>query len=72
MKTNNIIFHTTNSEEMNALKAFGKALRLKFEIITGEKAYNPEFVEKILSGEQDVKNGKGTVITMDDLNSLWK
>ena len=34
-----------------------------------ESAYDPEFVKKILQGREDVKNGKGVKIKIED---LWK
>ena len=71
MKTQGIfIAHPQTSEEVSALKAFMKALKIKFEI--KDKTYNPEFVEKIKQSREDYKNGKGKVMTMDELNSLWK
>jgi hypothetical protein len=72
MKTSNVIFHPTTNEELNALKAIGKALRLKFEITKAEHTYNSEFVKKIKRGEQDILDGKGITVNMDDLNKLWK
>jgi len=65
-----IIFEPSTSEQANALKAFAKAFKLKFEV--KEKPYNPEFVAKIEKSRQDYKDGKGKAISMDELNSLWK
>jgi hypothetical protein len=73
MQTQNIfIAHPTNTEQVNALKAFVKALKIKFEITTAETPYNQEFVDKILQGDEDFKAGKGKKMTMDELNGLWK
>jgi hypothetical protein len=73
MQTQNVfIAHPTNTEEVNALKAFVKALKIKFEITTAEKPYDQEFVDKILQGDEDFKAGKGKKITVDELNGLWK
>lgn len=33
------------------------------------KEYNPEFVAKIKQGEQDIKDGKGIRVTLDE---IWK
>jgi len=69
MQTNNIfIVHPANAEQVNALKAFVKALKIKFEITT-EEAYNPEFVAKIQESRQQYKEGKFTVTKTED---LWK
>ena len=63
--------HTENKEQVNALKAFMKALKIKFEI-TKDVPYNQEFVKKIKQSKEDYKNGKGKVMSIDELNSLWK
>lgn len=68
---NSIIFHPTNQEEFEALKAFAKALKIKFEVAK-EKAYNKEFVDKVLQGDKDIAKGKGKKITLEELNDLWK
>lgn len=72
MKTSDIIIaHPGSDDKFEALKAFMKALKIKFEI-TKEKPYDPEFVAKIEKSREDYKNGKGRKITLDELNSLWK
>ena len=72
MKTDNIfIIHTETPEQENALKAFAKALKMKFEVAK-ERPYNPDFVAKIERGRQDYEEGKGVVMSLDELNSLWK
>jgi subtilase family serine protease len=62
-----IIVHPKNKEQLLALKAFIKALKIDFTI---EKSpYNPEFVAKIKRSEQQMKAGKGISIAVED---LWK
>jgi hypothetical protein len=69
MQTENIfIVHPATHEQEHALKAFAKALKIKFEVKT-EKAYNPEFVSKIEESRQQYKEGNCTVIKTED---LWK
>jgi hypothetical protein len=71
METTNIfIAHPTTSEQADALKAFFKALKIKFEVT--EKPYDPDFVAKIEKGRQDFAEGKGTIMSIDQLNDLWK
>ncbi len=74
MKTENIfIAHPQTNEQLEALKAFMRALKIKFEISTKQSDnYNPEFVEKVLQGDKDIAEGKGKKITLDELNKLWK
>ncbi len=72
METINIIAHTNDDSQIQAIKAFMKALKIKFELSKKESPYNPEFVKKIKQGDEDLKNGKGRTITLDELDSLWK
>jgi hypothetical protein len=71
MEAINIIAHPSNDEQANTLKAFMKAMKIKFEV-SNHKPYNPEFVAKILQGDEDKKAGKGRTVTMEELNNLWK
>jgi hypothetical protein len=68
---NIFIAHPTTAEQVDALKAFVKALKIKFEI-TNEKMYNTDFVAKIEKGRQDFTEGKGKIMSIDQLNDLWK
>ena len=69
VKSNNlIIFHPSSSEEAKALKAFAKALKIKFEIAE-KKPYKNDFVEKIKRSKKEHKEGKDVVIKTDD---LWR
>ncbi len=62
-----IIVHPKNKEQLAAIKAFIKALKIDFTI---EKSpYNPEFVAKIKRSEEQMKAGEGVHIAIED---LWK
>ena len=71
METINIKAQTENLSQIEAIKAFMKALKIKFEL-TKEKPYNPEFVRKIEQGDKDFRSGKGRKISVKELNGLWK
>ncbi|MFZ4520494.1 MAG: DUF2683 family protein [Bacteroidales bacterium] len=71
MQTINITAYTEDASQIEAIKAVMKALKIKFEISKG-KIYHPEFVEKIEQSRQDLMDGKGTVVSMEELNDLWK
>jgi hypothetical protein len=72
MQTDNIfIIHPSTTEQAEALIAFVKALKIKYER-TNERAYNADFVTKIQKSRQDYKKGKGKIMTLDELNQLWK
>jgi uncharacterized protein DUF2683 len=65
-----IVTHPTTSEQVTALKAFVKALKIKFEIKSDEdKPYDPAFVDMILKGDKDFENGNVKTIKTED---LWK
>ncbi len=62
-----LIVHPENKKQLAALKAFMKAFKISFE--EGKSAYEPEFVEMIKQGDEDLKAGKGVVV---DIDNLWK
>ncbi|WP_158861018.1 DUF2683 family protein [Lunatibacter salilacus] len=66
-----IIIHTENREQENALKAFAKALNIKFEVAR-ENPYAPEFVDKVLKGDKDFADGKGVKISLEEFKDLCK
>ncbi len=68
-----IIFkaHAQNGSQIDALKAFMKALKIKFEI-TNEKPYDTVFVDMVLDAEKDIKKGKGKYISSGEFDDLWK
>ena len=69
MQTINITAHPQDDSQVEAVKAFMKALKIKFEI-SKEKPYNAEFVAKIKKSEQEFKNGKFTQVKKVDLQSF--
>ncbi len=68
MKTQDIIVHPSNAQEMNVITAFFEALQIKFEIAK-ESPYNSEFVAKIEKSRQQAAEGKTVHIELDD---IWK
>jgi cytochrome c len=71
MEAINIKAYPADMSQINAIKAFMKALKIKFEV-SKDTPYNSEFVEKIIQGDADFEAGKGRKVTLDELNSLWK
>jgi hypothetical protein len=61
-----IIAYTEDASQIEAVKAFMKALKIKFEI-SKDKPYNPEFVAKIKKSEDDFKKGKFKTVKVEDL-----
>lgn len=70
MKTENtFIIRPETIEQENALKAFIKALKIKFEV-SKEKPYDPDFVAKIKESRQQVKEGKTTRVEKEDIKEF--
>jgi hypothetical protein len=44
-------------------------MNIPYEKSKDNSPYNPKFVAKIKKGEQEIKDGKGITIAIDD---LWK
>jgi len=57
---------------LNALKAFLKALKVKFEIKKAEETYNTDFLNMVIDAEKEIKEGKGIKINSTDFDNLWK
>lgn len=72
MKAIHITAYTEDASKVEALKAVMKALKIEFELTKEGSPYNPEFVEKIQQGDEDLKNGKGRAVTFEELDVLWK
>ncbi len=69
MNTSNVIIaHPVSQDKLESLKAFLKALKIKFEV-SKEEVYNDDFVKMIKKGDEELKNGKGKTV---DLDNLWK
>lgn len=66
-----ITIHPETPEQETALKALAKALKLKFEV-SKEQPYDPDFVAKIKRAQEEIKEGKGKNMPIDELNELWK
>ncbi|WP_298648929.1 DUF2683 family protein [uncultured Proteiniphilum sp.] len=67
MKSINIKAYTDDASQIEALKAFMKALKIKFELSKEQSPYNPEFVEKVLQSRQQAKDRKTTRVKKENL-----
>lgn len=66
---NTFIIHPATTEQENALKAFVKALKIKFEVAK-EKPYDTDFVAKIERSRKDYKEGKFVRLEKEDLQKF--
>ncbi len=70
MKTQNILIaHPTTDEQVAALKAIFKALKIKFELAK-ETPYDKDFVAKIDKSRDQIKKGQVTRIEKEELKKL--
>jgi hypothetical protein len=65
------IVHPVNIEQGSVIKAFFKALQIKFEIVD-EIPYNKDFIDMVLQADDSIKKGKGKLVTSDEFDNLWK
>lgn len=70
MKTQNIIIaHPQTDEQVNVIKAFMKALKIRFEVSKGSP-YNTGFVAKIEKSKKEFENDDFTRIDKNDLQNF--
>ena len=66
-----IVLKNVKKKDLPVLKSLAKSLG--FEIAEKvEKSYNPEFVKEILEAREELKQGKGIKMTLEEIDKLWK
>ena len=70
MQTDTIFIVQPTSEQETALKAFIKALKIKFEVATNDNLYNPQFVSKIKKSKEDFEQGNFVRVKQKDLQNF--
>ena len=65
-----ILLKNVKKKDFPVLKSLAKSLG--FEITTEDKPYNPEFVKEILEAREELKQGKGIKMTLEEIDKLWK
>jgi hypothetical protein len=68
MSEQTFIIQTVTPEQESALKAFVKALKMKFEVT--DKPYNAEFVAKIEKSKKQALEGKVTRVEKENLKEF--
>ncbi|WP_417942939.1 DUF2683 family protein [Flavobacterium sp. RS13.1] len=67
----NITLKNVNKKDFPIFKSLAKSLG--FEIVEEkESPYNPEFVKEILEAREELRQGKGIKMTIEDIDKLWK
>ena len=70
MQTEDIFVVHPTTEQASALKAFIKALKIKFEVVSKDNVYNPSFVAKIKKSKKEFKQGDFVRVDKDNLQSF--
>jgi hypothetical protein len=65
-----LILKNVKKKDLPVLKSLAKSLG--FEIEKEDKPYNPEFVKEILEAREELKQGKGIKMTLEEIDKLWK
>lgn len=66
-----IVLKKVKKKDFDVIKSLAKALG--FEIETKkESPYNQDFVNEILEAEQSIKDGKGVLMSMEEIEALCK
>ena len=68
MNAINFKVYPDDKAQLKAIKSVFKAFKIKFEV-EEEKPYNQEFVARVLSAKEEIKQEKGVKIATKD---LWK
>ena len=66
-----IILKNVKKKDFPILKSLAKSLGFEIEK-EAEKPYNPEFVKEILEAREELKQGKGIKVTIEEIDELCK
>ncbi len=65
-----LILKNVKKKDLPVLKSLAKSLGVEIE--KEDKPYNPEFVKEILEAREELKQGKGIKMTLEEIDKLWK
>jgi hypothetical protein len=65
-----LIVQPKDKEQLAALKAIMKALKIDYKTEKSEKTYSQDFVNKMKKSEEDLKEGRTTQINPADIWNL--
>jgi len=65
-----LIVQPKDKEQLAALKAIMKALKIDYKTEKSEKVYSEDFVNKMKKSEEDLKEGRTTQINPADIWNL--
>ena len=69
----NFTAYLEDPSQLEAITKFMKSKKIRYEVSgDAESYYNIDFINKIKQGDQDLLNGKGKKVTLEELDQLWK
>ena len=66
-----VLLKNVKKKDFPVFKSLAKSLGFEIEE-KADKPYNPEFVKQILEAREELKQGNGVRISMEELDSLLK
>ena len=67
-----LILHPKNKGQLALFKKLAKEMGVLFETKEAETVYSESFVNMVLQGDEDSKNGLGRKVSLEELDDLWK
>jgi len=64
-----LLLKNVQQEHIKLIAELAKTLHIDIEDKSAKVEYDPEFVKKIMKGDDDKKKGKGIKVNIED---LWK
>jgi len=69
----NFTAYLEDPSQLEAIKTFMKSQKIRYEVSGNvESYYDINFINKIKQGDEDLDNGKGKKVTLEELDQLWK
>jgi hypothetical protein len=66
-----LVLKNVKKKDLAIFKSLSKSLGFEIEK-KEDKPYNPEFVKEILEAREELRQGKGIKMTIEEIDQLWK
>ena len=69
-----ILLKNVKKKDFPIFKSLSKSLGFEIDTddVAQEKPYNPDFVKEILEAREELKQGKGVRMSLEEIDKLWK
>jgi len=69
----NFTAYLDDPSQLEAITTFMESQKIKYKVSGNDESYyNIDFINKIKKGDEDLLNGKGKKVTLEELDQLWK